>query len=190
MALTGNERLVNGAVNDLDGRQVVVLANNGTGTSAQVAAPTDAFAAINGAGVVAEQMQYNGATWDRTRGVTEATALASAVRAATNASADLTNFNGTGAIVTLDITVVPGVDTVQLVVEGKDAVSGKYYTLVQDAAQAGAVTRVAQVHPGVGAAAGGISVSASFVLPRVWRVRVVHSAATNFTYSVGVVTTA
>lgn len=89
-----------------------------------------------------------------------------------------------GCKVVLDATVVPGVDTVQLVIEGKDPLSGKYWTILAQVATAALGTYVLTVFPGILVAA---NVSASDVLPDVYRVRVVHSAGTAFTYTVAVI---
>ena len=125
---------------------------------------------------------YNGAGWDKARNNIDATILASAARTATTASADQTNFNGRGLHLVFDITAVPGADTVTLTIQGKDALSGAYYTILAGAAQVGTGTIVMRVYPALTAAA---NLTASDVLPRTWRVNVVHSGAGSFTYRVG-----
>lgn len=110
------------------------------------------------------------------------TVLASAVRAATNNSADQKNRDAKGLHVIIDMTAVPGVDTVTFTIQGKDPLSGKYYTLLASAAIAAVSTVVLKVYPSLTAAA---NLVASDVLPTDWRVLATHSAATNFTYSVG-----
>jgi hypothetical protein len=108
----------------------------------------------------------------------------SAVRAATLVGDDNKKIPGNrGLKAILNVTAVPGVDTVQLVIEGKDPVSGVYFTVLQAAARAGAGTDVLTVYPGITVTA---NVSAADLLPDTYRVRVVHSAGTNFTYSVSV----
>lgn len=110
---------------------------------------------------------------------------ASAVRSATFVGDDNRKVPGNhGVKAVLDVTAVPGVDTVQLVIEGKDATSGKYYTILQAAARVATGTDVLTVYPGNAVTA---NVSASDVLPDVYRARVVHSAGTNFTYSLSLV---
>lgn len=110
--------------------------------------------------------------------------FASAVRSATFVGDDNTKSPGSkGVKVTLDVTAVPGVDTTQLVIEHKDPLSGKYVTVLAETASAITRTAVLTVYPGITATA---NVSASDVLGDVYRVRVVHSAGTNFTYSIGV----
>ena len=114
----------------------------------------------------------------------ELTALASAVRAAATTSADQSNHSARGVMVVFDITAVPGTDTVTLTIQGKDPVSGKYFTLLAGASQAATATVVMRVFPGATAAA---NLAANDCLPATWRVSVAHSASSNFTYSVGAV---
>jgi hypothetical protein len=133
---------------------------------------------------------FNGTTYDRQRGNTEITGLASAARTTDTNSAALTNYNGKGLAVLLDVTTNPGsAETLQLIIQGQDAESTTWYDLTSDAAQTfggGAGTRVHHVYPGIGSAAAGIDAATSVLLPRTYRVRVVHSAEGEWTYSVGV----
>lgn len=108
--------------------------------------------------------------------------FASAVRAASANADDDINSMGRGVEVVIDMTAVPGVDTVTFTIEGKDPASGKYYTLLASAAIVAVSTVVLRVYPGLTAAA---NLVASDVVPRTWRVKATHSAASNFTYSVG-----
>jgi hypothetical protein len=116
---------------------------------------------------------FNGATFDRQRGNTEFTILASAVRSASNNSADFTNYNSTRLFAFLNITAVPGADTITVAIQSKDPVSGNYATTLSGTAQ-GAV---------------GLSVipttAIGVIVPRTFRVLVSHSGAGNFTYSIG-----
>jgi hypothetical protein len=108
----------------------------------------------------------------------------SAVRSATLVGDDNTAVPDARSITAiLDVTAVPGVDTVQLIIEGKDPLSGKYYTVLQGATRVATGTDVLTVAPGITVTA---NVSAAAVVPSVYRVRVIHSAASNFTYSVSV----
>lgn len=129
---------------------------------------------------------FNGASWDRARGNVEATLLASAERTATTSSADQTNYNGRGCVVVFDFTVETdaGVSIV-VTVEGKDALSGKYYTLLTSAALVAVGTTVLTVFPGAVAVA---NLVANALLPRVWRVTCTPADTKRATYSVGAVT--
>ncbi len=122
------------------------------------------------------------------------TILASVVRAATNNSPDQINRKGDtvhlgaeakGVILVFDITIVPAIDTVQLIIQGKDELSGKYYDLWVDAAQVAVTTRVVIIYPAAMTAADGIDAVREYPIPRTWRVRIVHVGTGDFTYSVG-----
>ena len=112
----------------------------------------------------------------------EVTLLASAVRAAANTSADQENWDAKGVVIVLDITSVPTTDTITLTIQGKDPASGKYYTILAGAAQVAAATVVMRVYPGLTAIS---NLTFGDALPNHWRVSIAHSAASNFTYSVG-----
>lgn len=109
---------------------------------------------------------------------------ASAVRNALFTGDDNKKVPGNkGCTVVFNVTAVPGVDTVTLTIEGKDPVSGVYFTLLTAAARVATGTDVLTVYPGVTETA---NVDFSGILPDTYRVRVIHSAGTNFTYSIGV----
>ena len=106
---------------------------------------------------------------------------ASSVRNATLIGADNPKVVGArGVKAVLNVTAVPGVDTVQLIIEGRDPVSGAYYTVIAAAARVASGIDVLTVYPGITVAA---NVAVSDALPDVYRGRVVHSAGSNFTYS-------
>lgn len=110
------------------------------------------------------------------------TALVSLARIATNNSGDLLNEHGRGVVVVVNMTVVPGVETVTFTIQGKDEASGTYHTLLASAALDAAGATVLRVYPGLTAAANAV---ATLIVPRVWRVLATHSASGSFTYSVG-----
>ena len=106
----------------------------------------------------------------------------SAVQSATLALADNSKSSGAiGVKVVLDVTAVPGIDTVQLTIENLDPVSGKYLTVLSAAARVATGTDVLTVFPGAPATA---NISANDFITNKFRVRVIHSAASAFTYSV------
>lgn len=109
--------------------------------------------------------------------------LASAARTATAAVGPLGAL--AGAIFSLDITAVPGGDTVQLVLEWFDPASNTWVSLFADATQVATARRTVLVHPQAGSAAAGIDAVVNFTLPEKWRARVVHSGSGSFTYSLG-----
>lgn len=125
---------------------------------------------------------YNGTTFDRRRANTEKTVLVSAARTATVSSADLTNHNARGVHVIIDVTLDPALASVTFTVEGKDPVSGVYYTILTSAAIIATGTTALTVYPGVTETA---NVKESDVIPRTWRVTATHVDADSITYSVG-----
>lgn len=125
---------------------------------------------------------FNGTSWDRHRGNQDTAALITAAGATTSQTgADQTNYNGRGLQVVLDMTNV-GTGSVTLTIQGKDAASGKYYTLLVGAAVTTNSTNVYTVYPGAAATA---NVSAPMPLPRVWRVITTANNANAATYTVG-----
>jgi hypothetical protein len=130
---------------------------------------------------------FNGTTWDRDRNNEEVTALASAVRAATTNSSDITAYNAKAILVILDISSVPGGDTVTVSLTGKDPVSGNYVTLAAGQAQSATGTTAIAIGTGVTTVSGASYSANNVPVPRVFRVTVTHSAGTNFTYSVTVI---
>lgn len=110
--------------------------------------------------------------------------FASAARVATFVGDDNKKVPGNkGCKAVLSLTAVPGVDTVTVVIEGKDRISGSYYAILTGAAQVATGVFVLTVYPGIAVTA---NVSASDVLPDTYRARVVHSAGTSFTYSLSI----
>ncbi|MCL6542045.1 MAG: hypothetical protein K6T87_15930 [Roseiflexus sp.] len=142
----------------------------------------DGLTTASGQNVAGFLYQFNGTNWERVRGNLDITVLSSAVRSSTTNSSDFINQNGRGLKVVFNITAVPGTDTVTLSIEGKDPLSGVYYTIFSGAAESSIGTKVYTIYPGIPIVE---NVSANDILPRTWRVKVTHSAGTNFTYSVG-----
>lgn len=139
-------------------------------------------AAVGKLGVVSRAQLWDGVNWNRARGNQDLVLLPAAVRNASTNSADQVNFNARGLHVVFDITAVPGVDTVTITIEGKDALSGKYYPILIGAATPAVGTKVLRVYPALTVVA---NLTENDILPRDWRVTVTHSGAGAFTYSVG-----
>jgi hypothetical protein len=98
---------------------------------------------------------------------------------------DIDNVSGIGATVVIDITAISGgTPTATFTVEGRDEVSGKYYTILQSAALNTTATTVLRIYPGLTAAANTV---ASSVLPKTFRVAFAISGTTpSVTATVGV----
>lgn len=108
----------------------------------------------------------------------------SQARTATFVGDDNNSVPGAASVTAyLNVTAVPGTDTVTLVLEGKDPLSGTYYTVLQAAARS--TTGMDALTFGAGAPVVA-NQSTGAPVPRVYRARVVHSAGTSFTYSLSV----
>lgn len=128
---------------------------------------------------------FNETTHDRARGNTEITVLASAARTATVNSADLTNYNARGVIITIDVTVDGAAASITPTVEVKDSVGGLYDIIMSMTAVAAVGTFVYVIYPGtLTAAANGITQILQNPLPRTWRVTMTAADADSITYSI------
>lgn len=108
--------------------------------------------------------------------------LPSAARTTAQAAlADITNQNHKGVKVVVDVTAYSA-GSLTVTIEGKDRVSGKYFTLLASAALAATGTVVLTVYPGLTAAT---NVTVSDVLPETWHVKTAVGDATAITYSIG-----
>jgi len=94
---------------------------------------------------------------------------------------DITSPVTRGVVLVLDMTV-PGTGSVTLTIQGKDRMSGKYYTLLAGAAITTVSTNVYTVFPGAAVAA---NVSANGTLPDLWRWIVTANNANPTTFTVG-----
>lgn len=144
--------------------------------------PGDGKAPVNNGNVpvIGYNELFNGTNFDRQRGNTQETLLASAARTLATTSADFTNFNARGAHVIIDVSAYTSGNLV-VTIQGKDPVSGNYYDLLVGATIAATGTTVLKIYPGIGQIANG---AASDILPRIWRV---SCSAVSATYSVGAV---
>lgn len=105
----------------------------------------------------------------------------SALAAGTVNSADQDNPVGRGVLVVVDATV-DSLTNYTVTIQGKDPVSGKYYTLLASAALVATGTTVLTVYPGCIAAANAV---ANLPLPRTWRVTITSTGAGALTLTVG-----
>lgn len=89
---------------------------------------------------------------------------------------DQVNNEGKGLHLVIDVTVISGTTpTLTVTIEGKDPVSGKYYTILASAALSAVATTVLKVYPALTAAA---NLVANDVLPRNWRVKTAIAGTT------------
>lgn len=129
---------------------------------------------------------FNGSSLDRQRNNIEGTVLASAARTAQTSSADQTNHNARGVICVVETTAASGTGGLTLIIQGKDPVSGSYYSLFAAAAAITAIgTNAYAIYPGIATAAVlGYKGGANLILPRTWRIVVNVGDASSYTYSV------
>lgn len=126
---------------------------------------------------------YNGTSWDRLRANIDTAALITGTAAtATVTGTDQTNYNARGVVVVYDCTAVTAAGSFTVSIQGKDAASGKYYTILTGAARSTTGTDVLTIYPGVTVAA---NTAVSTVLPRVWRVVATYNSGTDQTFTVG-----
>ncbi len=131
--------------------------------------------------VFSQEYIFNENGFDRKRGNTEETILASAARTSSVSSSDFTNFNAKGIKVVIDVTADPAAASVTFDIEGKDPISGNYYSLLTSAAVTAVGTTVLTVFPGIAETA---NLKASDILPRTYRVTATHADGDSITYSV------
>lgn len=112
------------------------------------------------------------------------TIKASGANTASWDGSDQTNRFMKGVIVTIDVTVATTDASVVYTIQGKDELSGKYYTILASAAIATVSTVKLYVYPG---SAVTTNLAANHSLPRVWRVIATASDAKSVTASVGAV---
>lgn len=112
------------------------------------------------------------------------TIFASAARTASANGPDITNRFMKGAIIVVDTTVLTSGASIVYTVQGKDELSGKYYTILASAAITATGTVELYIYPGATIAA---NLVADHHLPRVWRVIITAADAKSVTASVGAV---
>jgi hypothetical protein len=179
--------LTNGQRGDLQltakGSAQASLVRADTGAAFDGASPSDNYPANTSAlGIKAAGLNFNGTSWDRTRNNTDITVLSSAARTATTASSDITNYNGRGLHLVIDVTAVADTPSMVCTIQGKDTLSSAYYTILASAAITGVSTNVYRVFPGSTVMA---NAAANDIIPRTWRVNCVNDDSNSITYSIG-----
>lgn len=114
--------------------------------------------------------------------IDEVTLFLSAARVASENGADQSNRFAKGIIFTVDMTAVTATGSIVFTLQGKDPVSGKWYTILASAAVTAVATTTYTVFPGAPATA---NVSANFQLPKTWRLIATAANGVSMTYSVG-----
>lgn len=168
------------------GRGAVAGASNG-GFDLDTITDAAGLLALNGSSyqLRVANSAYNPVTnqWERWRNNIEGTALASASRAVTTSSVDITNYNHRGIIFFLNVTVASGTGGLQLSIQVKDPISGLYVGLnALPAAVTTTGVRAYSFYPGISAVG---TQGTSGALSRTFRIQVIVGDATSYTYSVG-----
>jgi hypothetical protein len=104
--------------------------------------------------------------------------------AGTYDSADIDGYNVSRVTCVLNIASKVGTPVAQFQIDGKDASSGLYYTLLQSATPLSTTATANAIHVGAGLPATA-NVSAGLPIPKAWRVRVVITGTTSMTGTVG-----
>lgn len=104
--------------------------------------------------------------------------LPSAVRTATTSATVIRGSQYCGVHAHLEITAVPGGDTVKLGIYGVSP-DGDEYLLLESATKATTGNIVLKVFPGATASA---NLIANDGIPDTWKMKITHSAGSNFTY--------
>ncbi len=130
------------------------------------------------------EMRYNATTNEQMRNNLPSATVGITCSACTSTQTgtDQVNHNFQGVKCVYDATTVTGSGSFTLSIQGKDAVSGKYFTLLQGAAVSTVSTNVYTVHPRITATANQASAD---ILPRDWRVLLTYNSGTNQTATVG-----
>ena len=162
-----------------------VLATLSTGGSANTMASSGADGVtntLNALYLMARPSRYNGSTWDRERGNHNQTVFTSAARTATPTPFDGVNYNGRGLHLVIDCTAIVSSPSVVFTVQGKDDISGKFYTILASAAIVGTGTTVLRIFPGSTVTA---NLAANDIITRDYRVIATHGNSDSITYTVG-----
>lgn len=114
---------------------------------------------------------------------TNAVMLASDARTAAETSDDITNSGYRGCHIIIDVTVDPATASITPTIEGKDSVSGKYYTLLVGSAISAVGTTILRIYPGLVVSA---NLTVNDILPNKFRVSMAVADTDSITYSVAV----
>jgi len=120
--------------------------------------------------------------WYRNNSNEGSSLVASAARTADAQSTDQSNVNQRGAHIIVNVSAIGGAaPSITPKIQGKDPVSGNYYDILVGSAISTTGINVIKVYPGI---ANSPNAAANDILPRTWRVSVVHANADSITYSV------
>lgn len=115
-------------------------------------------------------------------GKKQITVYASAARTATPTAVEVGVAGAHGLHLVIDVTAVTATPSVTPLIEGYDAASDSWYTLLTGVAIVATGTTVLKIYPGITPIA---NASSSDVIPGLIRVTMTHADADSITYSVG-----
>lgn len=176
-AITNVNPIILGGRSGSNGQYIDVLDGSADGTSTFQNTPTPNLRLYN---------ENNG--WDRQRCNTVQTAFASAARTSTPAAVNITNYNGRGIMLFVDVTVAASALALTPSVTIRDSVGATAFTAWTAAAQitaTGAARYVYMLYPG-SAAAVSWTESKETAFPRQITINMTHGNANSVTYSVTV----
>ena len=131
---------------------------------------------------------YNGTSLDLQRGNLDTiTVMNISAATTTQTSADQTNYNARGVYVVVKVTTLTGTTpTLTPSIQGKGPVAGSYFALHAAFTAINATgTFIYLIYPSAPTAAGGVTGSGGFPLPRTWNVVMTAGGTiTNATYTV------
>lgn len=145
----------------------------------------DGMAAQNALDVLIRNLLFNGTNWDRQRGNTEGTLLASAARTAETNSSDQINYNARGLIIFVDVSAITATPVLTPRLQIKDSISGNYFTVWSAATAITATGQYAYLFEiGGSGSAGSFTEAVNLRVGRTWRFQMGVGDADSATYSV------
>jgi hypothetical protein len=129
-------------------------------------------------------MLFNGTYYDRQRGNTEGTLLASAARTASVSSPIMENHNARGVALVLNVTVASGTGGLTVYIVARETATVTTFVLNATPTAVTAVSKsIYMLYPGIAAGVGEVTQATSSVLPRGWYALVNHADGSSYTYS-------
>ena len=153
--------------------------SDGTTPTTIVGSLTEDGLSLAGSG---DNALFNETSWDRQRGNTAGTLLASSTRTTTTYTPTQTNYNAKGVLVALNVTTASGTGGLQVALYGKEFLTGNNIPLntLPTAITATGIYHFL-LYPGT--SGGRLTQVTSLPIPRQWLVGVDHADASNYTYS-------
>lgn len=143
----------------------------------------DSMASSYSVAAMGQTFVYNGTNWDRARGNTQGTLLASAARTTSQTSGVQTNYNARGCIMVLNVTAVSGTGGLKVSFQASAQSSGAFFQMNADPTTVTAVGKYSYVlYPGIGSPVGQVTQTTNMVLPRSWYGYVSHVDSSSYTY--------